>query len=195
MFFIDNISLEEEIINSHFSCDLSRCKGVCCTFHGDYGAPVLDSETEPLVSLIEIVREYLPEKSRKTIAKHGVFTGKPGSYTTVCINKRDCVFVYYNKDIALCSIEKAYFDGKTNFRKPISCHLFPIRVRNNGRESLHYQQIEECKDAIKKGEQDNMYLFEFLREALIRSHNSEWFELLSNYFKTLKNESKARRQL
>jgi hypothetical protein len=184
MLFIDNISIEEEIISSYFSCDLSSCKGACCTFEGDFGAPLLDSETDLLVSSINIVKEYLPEKSKKIIERRGVFEGKPGYYTTVCINKRDCVFVYYDNNIALCALERAYFDGKLNFRKPVSCHLFPIRLRNNGTESLHYQQIEECRTAIKKGSDNKVYLYEFLKESLIRKFGNEWFDSLEQFIKT-----------
>jgi hypothetical protein len=190
LFYLNNITIEKEIIEDKFACDLSKCKGTCCTFPGAYGAPVLDSEIEQLTKAKYIVWDIIPDKAKKKILKSGVYEGKPGNYTTVCINKRDCVFVYYHDDIALCAIEKAYFEHKIDFRKPLSCHLFPIRIRKNGNDVLHYQQIEECKPAVIKGLKDETYLHQFLKDALIRTYGDEFYTNLLNYISITKNLSK-----
>ena len=93
------------------------------------------------------------------------------------------MFVYYEGKIALCALEKAYKDGKIEFRKPISCHLFPIRVRNTFREYLHYQQIPECSSAVANGKRNKIELFKNLEDALTRAYGKEWFDLLVHYVK------------
>jgi hypothetical protein len=177
---IQGIDLENEIFDAHFSCDLKSCKGACCTFPGENGAPLLNDEIELMEKSFPSVIEYLSERNLNYIEKHNFFDGVPGSYTTVCINKRDCVFVFYENDIARCAFEKAYFDKKIDFRKPISCHLFPIRETNYQGRYLYYQQIDECKPGIKLGESSKISLIDSLQEALIRSFGEDWFNELKN---------------
>ena len=183
MYLINNILLDEEIKDIKFSCDLNKCKGACCTFHGDWGAPVSDGEIEILKESVGVVRKYLSKKSLNTIKKHGVAEGEPGNYSTVCIDKRDCVFVFYENDIAKCSIEHAFFNGEIRFRKPISCHLFPIRVNNNGSEHLYFSYFDECKPAIDKGKKENVPLVDSVREALVRLCGEKWFDEALLYLK------------
>ena len=104
----------------------------------------------------------------------GFYEGREGKYTTVCINKKDCVFVYYEGKIALCALERAFSDGKTNFRKPISCHLFPIRVGNYGGKYIYYEKIEECEAAVCKGRKEHKYLGCSVKDSLIRAFGEEW---------------------
>jgi hypothetical protein len=175
MILIDKILVDEEISTSHFSCDLTKCKGACCTFPGEYGAPVLREEIEQMKKSLPSAMEYLSEKSKAVISRDGFVEGSDDIYHTVCINKKDCVFVYYSGDIALCSLEKAFIEGKTDFRKPVSCHLFPIRVSDFGGTHLYYQKISECNPAINNGKKNDLKIYQSVKDALIRSFGEEWY--------------------
>ena len=183
MISLDGILVDESILHSYFSCNISACKGACCTFPGDFGGPLKEEEIPKIEKCLDIAKEYLSENSKKVLEKQGFYEGKSGKLTTVCINRRDCVFVYYPKGspLALCALEKAYLDGKTDFRKPISCHLFPIRVGGFGGKYLHYEKIEECEDAVYHGRANKVSLLVAVKDALIREFGEEWYEKLSAY--------------
>jgi hypothetical protein len=183
MLLIEDLLVEEDLTTALFNCDLEKCKGACCTFPGETGAPLLDSEVELCKEAYPIVKEYLSERNIAYIEKHGVTEGTKGSYSTVCINNRDCVFVYFDGDIAKCAIEKGYFAKKLDFRKPLSCHLYPIRVSKFGVNYLYYSQIEECQPGRKKGQLENIPLYATLKEALIRAYGSDWYEIFVSYSK------------
>ena len=188
MILLDNIYLEEEVLTAKFKCDLDKCKGACCTFPGDLGAPVLESEVSLLEEYYPKIKKYLSQKSIDYIEKFGLYEGNPFSRTTVCINHCDCVFVYYEGDVALCAYEKAYLAGEIPFRKPISCHLFPIRVKLFGRPLLHYCHIEECLCAVKCGKADNTLMVNSVKDALIRSFGEKWFAELQDYIDSLEQK-------
>ncbi|MFA6571501.1 MAG: DUF3109 family protein [Bacteroidota bacterium] len=180
---VNNIILDEEVLTEKFACDLEKCKGACCTFPGEYGAPVLDEEVELLKESFGVAKQYLSEKSLSYIEKHGLVEGVAGNYSTVCINKRDCVFVYYEKDVAKCSIEKGYFEGKNRFRKPISCHLFPVRVARDNPDYIYYVRISECNPAREKTVNEGKHLYVCLKDAFIRAFGSEWYKALAEQAK------------
>lgn len=177
MILIDNILVDEKIGDTYFSCDLTKCKGACCTFPGDYGAPVLKEEIALMEESLPFASEYLSERSKSIIQKEGIVTEISGSYYTNCIEKKDCVFVYYDGDIALCSIEKAYLDGKIKFRKPVSCHLFPVRVSNFSGKYLYYEKIDECNPALQHGKSKNIKIKDSVKDALIRSYGEDWYDV------------------
>lgn len=181
---IDNILVDENIGRQHFECDLEKCKGACCTFPGEYGAPVLDEEIDEIKNSLGEALGYLAEKSVRAIENEGFITGTPGDYTTNCIEKKDCVFVYYKNDIAFCSLESAWRDGKTKFRKPLSCHLFPIRVGSFGGDYLYYEKISECGPAIPNGEKQGVRIYESVKEAIIRKYGDNWY---NKYVESLKD--------
>lgn len=178
MFEIDDIVVDEEIINTYFSCDLLKCKGACCTFQGRFGAPVYEEEIPIIENHLDIIFEYLPERSKKIIEAEGFVEKSDGSFTTVCINHRDCVFVYYDDGIALCAIERAYFEGKIDFRKPVTCQLFPVRAGNFGGKYIYYEKIKECNPGIKKGQKERVRLISSLKEGLTRSFGVKWYDNL-----------------
>lgn len=190
MVLLDKTLIEDELFEAKFCCDVSKCKGACCTFPGEYGAPLLESEIQFLEDCYPIVKKYLSQKSIDYIEYNGMYEGRANYRTTVCIDKCDCVFVYYEGDIALCAIEKAYLNGEITFRKPISCHLYPIRVKKFGNELLHYSQIDECQAAREKGEKENIPLFDSLESSLKRKFGERWYELLQEYIKE-RNASKC----
>lgn len=183
MYLFGNILVRKEVTNSYFKCDLAECKGACCTFLGERGAPLKDYEIPILEDIFPIVKEYLPKKALEVIEQHGFYEGYAEDYATMCINHRDCVFVYNEGPIAKCAIEKAYFDKKIDFRKPISCHLFPIRIAHYPQTHYRYEKISECKEAIKCGEAEKVLLAESLAEALEREFGNEWTEQFIEFCK------------
>lgn len=172
----ENYSIDKNIAQVHFSCDLAKCKGGCCTVYGGSGAPLLGEELELIERNLESAKEYLSERNINYINKKGFWeVDIEGSLTTVCINNRDCVFVYYDGDIAKCALERAYFEGKSDFRKPISCHLFPIRIRGN---NLVYEEFDICRPALEKGKSENILMGNFLKEAIIRRFSEDFYNKL-----------------
>jgi hypothetical protein len=178
MILIDNILLDENLVSTPFLCDLGKCKGACCTVKGGQGAPVLDGEVEDIQNAIKPASKYLSERSLSFLNKHGAIEGEAGELSTVCIDDRDCVFVFYEGDVAKCAIEKAYFAGETSFRKPLSCHLFPIRIADFHGPYLYYDEFEGCQPALPHGKKHNVHIPEAVKEALIRAFGEEWYETL-----------------
>lgn len=177
---VDKVEVRKEVLKTHFSCDLEKCKGACCTFESEYGAPLDEEEVKIISGILPSVLPYLPEKHREKIEKDGFYIYKSRELMTNSIENKACVFVFYDNGIARCGIEKAYFDGKTDFRKPLSCHLFPIRITKFGVDILRYERFSECGPALKKGEQENITIAGFCREALERKYGSKWYSELKD---------------
>lgn len=180
MILIDNILIDQDIAETSFSCDLEQCKGACCTFPGDSGAPVLEEEIQKIHSAGQIAKRFLSNRSLKILDSVGPIQKESDEFTTTTIDGKDCVFVFYDGDIAKCALEKAYFEGLTDFRKPISCHLFPIRVGKFGGDKLYYEQFDECAPGRKKGKKDKIKLIDSVKDALIRAYGEEWYNKLKN---------------
>ncbi|WP_234697368.1 DUF3109 family protein [Candidatus Kryptonium thompsonii] len=190
--FIDGIYVDPEIATSYFACDLDKCKGACCFMYGDFGAPLLEEEIEIIQDALPIVKKYLPERNIAYIEKNGFYEKSDIGYATTCIDKKECVFVYWENGTAKCSFEKAFLKGEISFRKPASCHLFPLRNyglngASIGGEILKYVKINECEPAVKKGKKENIKLYEFLKPALIRYFGQEWYNKMLKEFKSLNN--------
>ena len=177
MFAVGEILVSDEVLNAPFSCNLGACHGGCCV-QGDSGAPLEPAERDELEDVLPIVRKNLRPEALEVIDNTGTWEElEPKKYATTCVNDRECVFVTYDGPIAKCAIEKAYFAGETTFRKPISCHLFPLRAETFGHvEALNYEQIPLCDPAIKSGRQKNITLLNFLREPLVRKYGETWYE-------------------
>ena len=168
--------IDDTIPRIKFACNLTACKGGCCTLAGGTGAPLLDDELEHIERAFPIIKSSLPKEHLETIAQFGLYEGKSGSYTTMCFNNRACVFVLYENGIARCAFEKAFGEGKLKWKKPISCHLFPIRVNRDVPDRLRYERIAECDFALDRGENENILLSDFLKEPLIRAYGLTWYE-------------------
>lgn len=173
---IDNILVNTEIFDTNFTCDLAKCKGACCTMESEFGAPITKEEIEKLETILPIVKKYLPDNHVKEIEKSGFWMEKFGELMTRSVNNRACVFVTYEGDIAKCGIEKAFRDGKVDFIKPISCHLFPIRISNFGGPVVRFEKYSECQPAHVKGDLTKIKVIDFCRDALERQYGKEWFE-------------------
>ena len=176
MFTVFNSIVDERIAYIKFKCDLNSCKGACCTLPGGRGAPLDDNEVAEIQKAIPVIKKYLPDRQLEEIRLNGGIEGYVGSFATSCIDNKDCVFVFYENDTAKCAFEKAFFNNEISWRKPISCHLFPIRVSDFGGDVLRYEKIKECKPAIAKGKVDSTLLFEFLQDALIRKYGKKWYD-------------------
>lgn len=173
---IDGVFINRDVLDIKFTCDLTRCKGVCCTMESEFGAPLLQSEIREIEKNLSMVKEYLPERHVCEIDERGFWEEKEKIFRTRSVNNRDCVFVYYDGDIAKCGIEKAYLECKIDFIKPLSCHLFPIRVSNFGGTILRYEEYRECNPALKNGLQKDVSLTDFCQDALERAFGKKWFE-------------------
>lgn len=174
MFIIQETTIGEPIAGIKFACDLKACKGACCTLPGGRGAPLLDSEISEIQRAFPVIEKYLSPDHRARIAEKGLFEGSHGDYTTPCFKNRACAFVTYEQDIARCSFEKAYMNGEIAWRKPLSCHLFPIRVERGTQDNLRFEFISECVPALDEGNLKDIYLLDFLREALVRAYGELW---------------------
>lgn len=185
MILIDKILVDTEVANANFSCDLKQCKGACCTFPGEYGAPLQEDELWQIENSVEAAKEYLSERSLKILETEGFSTKMEGDLYTNCIDKKDCVFVFYDEnEVAKCALEKAYYDGKTKFKKPLSCHLFPIRVGSFGGKYLYYEKIKECSPGVAKGNAEGVKMVEALKEPLTRAFGKNFYDKLDASVKT-----------
>lgn len=187
-----------DIITEEFCCDLEACKGKCCII-GDAGAPVSMDEVMELENVLDEVWDDLSASAQAVIDKQGVaYTDQEGDLVTSIVNGKDCVFTYYDDltlslpeanggerqctipNCCLCATEKAFRAGRTSWCKPISCALYPIRVKElkNGLTALNYHQWDICADGRRKGRELHMPVYKFLREPLIRRFGQEWYDEL-----------------
>ncbi len=172
------VLVRQEIAETHFKCDLFKCKGACCTFESRYGAPLAIEEIKAIEGIVEDVKCYLSPGHVKVIEEYGFYEEKQNEYMTRSIDNRACVFVCYEDGIAKCAIEKAYIDKKTIFKKPISCHLFPIRRSDFDGDILKYEKLDECTPALDKGKLNNTTIAEFCKEPLEKLYGYEWYSQL-----------------
>ncbi len=175
MILIDSVLVDPKVLTQPFSCDVQQCKGACCTLEGGQGAPLLESELQSIETSFGVAKKYLSQTSLDVIESKGVWEELDGKFYTNTINQKDCVFVFYDKGIAKCSIEKSYFEGENEFRKPISCHLFPIRKVSFGGDYIYYEQFDECKPALTHGVTTSSTVLTNSKDALIRLYGEEWF--------------------
>ena len=191
MIQVDDKIISLDVFEKHFVCDLNACKGACC-IEGDSGAPLLKQEEEILDDIYEKVNPYMREEGITEIEKQGVAVyDSEGDLTTPLVNNRECAFVTFENGITKCTIEKAYLDGKTDFKKPISCHLFPIRIKEyRDFDAVNYEEIKICKSACECGSKLEIPVYAFLKEPLIRKYGEMWYKELLEIAYSLKNMEK-----
>ena len=190
MLVIDNVVVADEIIQKQFVCDLSKCKGGCCE-DGDAGAPLEEEELDKIVELYEKVKPYLSQASVAEIEKKGkyVYHREFGWVTPTLGNDSEiCVYGIRGTDgIIKCAFEQAYYEGKTDWKKPVSCHLFPIistKGKNGNYDKLNYEPRGKlCKPACTLGNQLQVTTYQFLKEAVIRRFGKEFYEALDTVAK------------
>jgi hypothetical protein len=169
-----------DVLEEHFMCDLLKCKGACCV-EGDSGAPLTQEEGVIIEQILSDVEPYMTSEGRAVIREKGTSViDYDGDLVTPLVNNRECAFVYRDEQgVTKCAIEKAFLDGKTTFRKPVSCHLFPVRITEYKRfDAVNYQQLAICKPGRTCGKGKKLPLYQFLKEPLIRKYGSEWYEQL-----------------
>lgn len=184
MIMIENTLIADDIFEKKFVCDLNSCKGQCC-ISGDSGAPLDKEETEILENIYEQVKPYIPAVGIEAIEKQGKWViDSDGDYVTPLIASNErCAYVFFDETkTAQCAIEKAYLEGKIKYQKPISCHLYPIRItRTPEYDLLNYHVWNICKDACRLGEKLQVPVFKFLKEPLIRKYGKEYYQYLEDY--------------
>ena len=177
---VGNVLVSPDIFTEKFCCDLDACKGQCCV-EGDAGAPVTMDEIAEIENVLDNVWDEMSASAQSVVDKQGVaYTDSEGDLVTSIVHGKDCVFTCYEKDTCLCSLEKAFRQGRTKFVKPISCALYPIREKSFGNHlyGINYHRWNICKDAVKKGRELNLPLYRFLEGPLTRRFGAEWYKEL-----------------
>ena len=177
---VANVLLSAEIVTEYFCCDLSACHGQCCV-DGESGAPLTLDEAAELERVLPIVEGDLSAEARKVIAQQGVaYVDIEGDLVTSIVNGQDCVFTYYEDSCCLCAAERAYRQQHTDWCKPISCALYPIREKrlSNGYVGLNYHRWSVCDPARRKGQELRLPLYRFLKAPLTRRFGGAWYKEL-----------------
>ena len=179
MFQIGKTLVSEEILENAFVCDLNACKGACCV-EGTSGAPLLEEELGILDDIYPKVKPYLRSEGIKAIEEQGTYVkGSDGEWETPLVHDRECAYVVFEKGVAQCGLEKAHKSGATNWAKPVSCHLYPVRVREYTQvTAVNYHQWHICDPACGLGSQLEVPIYKFVREALIRKFGADWYSEL-----------------
>jgi hypothetical protein len=182
MIKIGKTLVSEEILENDFTCNLSACKGECCVA-GDAGAPVTLKESQKMVEIYEKVKPYMRKEGIEAVEAQGKFVISDfddGDLETPLVNNKECAYVNFNeKGIALCAIESAYRDQKTDFRKPISCALYPIRIQKlSAYDAVNYDKWDICSPACSLGKELQTPVYKFAKQSLIEKYGDAWYKEL-----------------
>tara|TARA_A100001015_G_scaffold47561_1_gene52518 strand:- start:1091 stop:1651 length:561 start_codon:yes stop_codon:yes gene_type:complete len=185
MLSIKKTLVSEELLEKKFICDLERCKGLCCV-KGISGAPLEKGELKILKENFKKIKPFLNKKGLESIKKNGLYVkGNDGEWETPLVNGKECAYaVFESNGTVKCGIENSFRDKKIKWRKPISCHLYPVRVKNFSRlTAVNYHEWGICSSACKMGNDLKVPLYKFLKKPLIRKFGLKWYEELSSYTK------------
>lgn len=178
MIKVGEVLVSDDIKEKEFVCNLEKCKGACCV-EGDFGAPLENDELEILKEIYPQVKPYLTQEGIKAIEEQGTHVlDDDGDFSTPTIGGKECAYSHYDeKGILKCGIEQAYYDGKVGWKKPISCHLYPIRItKKKNFEAVNYHKWEICSAACVLGKELSVPLYKFLKEPLIRKYGQGWYD-------------------
>jgi len=181
MFQLGKTIISEALLENEFVCNLSACKGACCV-NGDAGAPLEEDETEILVDVFSKVKPYLRPEGLAVIADQGAFVkGEDGEWETPLVEGSECAYVIYDdKEVAKCGIEEAYNQGAITWKKPVSCHLYPVRIKEYTElTAVNYHTWEICDPACSLGATLKVPVYKFVKEALVRKFGLDWYKELS----------------
>jgi Protein of unknown function (DUF3109) len=191
MIIIGETLVSEELFENHFVCDLNACKGACC-IEGDSGAPLEAEELTNLEEVWEMVKPYMRPEGIKAIEELGLYQmdGDGDLVTTLVDGNKECAFVIFDSSgVAKCALENAYNDGKTNWKKPISCHLYPVRLQQlTAYMAVNYHRWGLCDPACALGSQLKVPIFKFLKEPLIRKFGEAWYEEAELVYTAMQSE-------
>ncbi|AMJ65394.1 DUF3109 family protein [Hymenobacter sp. PAMC 26628] len=180
MIIIQQTVISDDLADNFFVCNLEACKGACCV-EGDLGAPLEEAELKILETEYENIKPFLTEAGRQAIAEQGLYIKDwEDDYSTTTIGDRECAYALYDgKGILKCGIEEAYLAGATTFKKPISCHLYPIRITKYEEfEALNYDRWNICSPACAYGANLGVRVYQFLKDPLIRKYGEDWYNEL-----------------
>lgn len=187
---VGNVLVSPDVLTEFFCCDYEKCKGACC-IEGNAGAPVSLDEIGEIEDSLDAVWGDLSASAQSVIDRQGVAYSDPeGELVTSIVHGKDCVFTCYEGESCLCALEKACREGRSKFQKPISCALYPIRAKqfSNGSVGLNYHRWDICRDAVEKGRRQNLRVYEFLREPLVRRFGQQWYDELCQLVSDLREQ-------
>ncbi len=192
MIIIENTLVSDDVVERHFVCNLNACKGACCVA-GDSGAPLDYEETDVLENIYEKVKPYMTPQGIAAVEQFGKYMiDSDGEFVTPLVEgNKECAYTIFENGIALCGIEKAYRNGDIEFYKPISCHLYPIRIKKGPEyDAVNYDRWEVCAPACPNGKKLGVRVFEFVKSALLRKYGEAWYEQLEGAAAFKENGSK-----
>ncbi|NQY05143.1 MAG: DUF3109 family protein [Flavobacteriaceae bacterium] len=187
MFQLGKTLVSEDIIDKDFVCNLKACKGICCV-EGDAGAPLEPEEVTKLEEIYPKVKPFLRKEGVEAIEKLGTsIVTDLGDLETPLVNNHECAYVVFGEnETALCGIEEAYNKGELDFKKPISCHLYPVRTKDFSEfTAINYHRWHICDDACSLGKELQAPIYKFVKEALIRKFGKGWYEELEKVAKKI----------
>lgn len=189
MLQIDDKIISLDVIEKQFVCNLSKCKGACC-IQGDSGAPLDDNELELIDEAYPIVHPFMTEKGIEAVERQGTYTiDVDGDRVTPLVDNKECAYVYFEEGVTKCAIEKAYNEKLISFQKPVSCHLYPIRIKKfDSFDGVNYDKNDICKPAVVHGKRLGVPIYEFVKDGLVRKYGEEWYKKLEYAAKNLKIE-------
>ena len=183
MIIIDEILISDAVVDTHFLCNLTACKGACC-WEGDFGAPLEAAEMKTLEGIYKDIKPFLSKEGIEVLEKEGLFTyfEEPKEHGTTLLDNGACAYLTKDKSgIAQCGIEQAYRAGASDFYKPISCHLYPIRVnKDEGKafEALNYDKWDICSAACDLGKKEQLPVYIFVQDAIKRKYGDDFYDEL-----------------
>ncbi len=188
IFEIGNCLVSSDILTEYFACDYEQCQGCCCII-GDSGAPLEKEEEQLFKSEYNNYKEYMTQEGLRAIETQGyAVIDSDGDLVTPLVNNEECAYVSFDEERnCLCSVDKAYYCGKSKFKKPISCWLYPIRVSefSNGTFALNLHRWNICSNAFEKGKKEKVLVYKFLREPIIHKFGEEFYSALEEAAKSL----------
>ncbi len=190
MIQIGTTLVTEDLIEKDFVCNLNACKGACCVA-GEYGAPLESWEADKLEEILPKIKPYLRKEGIAAIEEQGAYvTGEDGELETPLVNGKECAYLTFNdQGQGVCGIESAYIEGTIDFQKPVSCHLYPVRVtKYTSFEAVNYHRWEICDSACTLGKKLKVPIYQFVKHALVRKFGEEWYEELEKAAELWKQE-------
>jgi hypothetical protein len=184
MIAIDQTLISDEVVRTRFACDLPRCLGACCV-EGDAGAPLETDEISLLEDHLEQIKPFMTREGISVVEEQGVFDyDAQGGFVTPLVHGKECAFVFFRDQIARCAIEHAFEQKTIPFHKPVSCHLYPVRItKYKAYDAVNYHRWHICEKALTRGKAEGIYLYAFLKDALIRKYGAEWYRRLCREIK------------
>lgn len=175
-----------DVLQKKFCCNLPACSGACCV-HGDSGAPLRPEETVIIEKVYPLVSGFMREEGKKAVSEQGIsVVDSDGDTVTPLINKGECAFAVFDQGLTLCAIELAFKEGLIDWLKPLSCHLYPIRIKvYKHYDAINFDTWDICDPAVIKGESIGLPVYVFVKDALIRAYGQDWFDQLDYAGKNL----------